>query len=234
MKQRFKVTGMTCAACSAGIQKTVGKMKGVYSAQVSLMGESMEVDFDEAAVNAEQIIGAVEGLGYGASIDDGLAMPECRASAEKSSAPDMTKSLKLRFLTSLCFLVPLLYFTMGHMFGAPLPWFWEEPVNFALVQLVFTTPVLFINFAFFKSGIKAAIKRVPNMDTLVSLGSAASYLYSLVVMFIIGVSDGERAMDLAMNNLFFESAAMILTLVTLGKWLESRSKKRRAKKWKSS
>ena len=119
MKQRFKVTGMTCAACSAGIQKTVGKMKGVYSAQVSLMGESMEVDFDEAAVNAEQIIGAVEGLGYGASIDDGLAMPECRASAEKSSAPDMTKSLKLRFLTSLCFLVPLLYFTMGHMFGAP-------------------------------------------------------------------------------------------------------------------
>ncbi len=226
MKQRFKVTGMTCAACSAGIQKTVGKMKGVYSAQVSLMGESMEVDFDEAAVNAEQIIGAVEGLGYGASIDDGLAMPECRASAEKSSAPDMTKSLKLRFLTSLCFLVPLLYFTMGHMFGAPLPWFWEEPVNFALVQLVLTTPVLFINFAFFKSGIKAAIKRVPNMDTLVSLGSAASYLYSLVVMFIIGVSDGERAMDLAMNNLFFESAAMILTLVTLGKWLESRSKKK--------
>ncbi|HIY96723.1 MAG TPA: heavy metal translocating P-type ATPase [Candidatus Borkfalkia excrementigallinarum] len=226
MKQRFKVTGMTCAACSAGIQKTVGKMKGVHSAQVSLMGESMEVDFDEAAVTAEQIIGAVEGLGYGASIDDGLAMPECRASAEKSSAPDMTKSLKLRFLTSLCFLVPLLYFTMGHMFGAPLPWFWEEPVNFALVQLVFTTPVLFINFAFFKSGIKAAIKRVPNMDTLVSLGSAASYLYSLVVMFIIGVSDGERAMDLAMNNLFFESAAMILTLVTLGKWLESRSKKK--------
>lgn len=226
MKQRFKVTGMTCAACSAGIQKTVGKMKGVHSAQVSLMGESMEVDFDETAVSAEQIIGAVEGLGYGASIDDGLAMPECRASAEKSSAPDMTKSLKLRFLTSLCFLVPLLYFTMGHMFGAPLPWFWEEPVNFALVQLVLTTPVLFINFAFFKSGIKAAIKRVPNMDTLVSLGSAASYLYSLVVMFIIGVSDGERAMDLAMNNLFFESAAMILTLVTLGKWLESRSKKK--------
>ena len=226
MKQRFKVTGMTCAACSAGIQKTVGKMKGVHSAQVSLMGESMEVDFDETAVSAEQIIGAVEGLGYGASIDDGLAMPGSKSSVEQSPAPDMTKSLKLRFLMSLCFLVPLLYFTMGHMFGAPLPWFWEEPVNFALVQLILTTPVLFINFAFFKSGIKAAIKRVPNMDTLVSLGAAASYLYSLVVMFIIGVSDGERAMDLAMNNLFFESAAMILTLVTLGKWLESRSKKK--------
>lgn len=232
MEQHFKVTGMTCAACSAGIQKTVGKMNGVKKAEVSLMGESMAVDFDENTVSAGQIIAAVEGLGYGASIDDGSALPQPQENiAEKSESgfAAAAKNLKTRFLASLCFLVPLMYFTMGHMFGAPLPYFWnphESAMNFALVQLILTTPVLFINFAFFRSGVKAAIKRVPNMDTLVSLGSAASYLYSLVVMFIIGVSDGERAADLAMNNLFFESAAMILTLVTLGKWLEARSKKK--------
>ena len=232
MEQHFKVTGMTCAACSAGIQKTVGKMKGVNRAEVSLMGESMAVDFDENTVSVGQIIAAVEGLGYGASIDDGSALPKPQeniAARSESGFAAAAKNLKTRFLASLCFLVPLMYFTMGHMFGAPLPYFWnphESAMNFALVQLILTTPVLFINFAFFRSGVKAAIKRVPNMDTLVSLGSAASYLYSLVVMFIIGVSDGERAADLAMNNLFFESAAMILTLVTLGKWLEARSKKK--------
>ena len=232
MEQHFKVTGMTCAACSAGIQKTVGKMKGVNKAEVSLMGESMAVDFDENTVSAEQIIAAVESLGYGASIDDGSALPKPQENAAEKSESGFAaaaKNLKTRFLASLCFLVPLMYFTMGHMFGAPLPYFWNphtSAMNFALVQLVLTTPVLFINIAFFKSGVKAAFKRVPNMDTLVSLGSAASYLYSLVVMFIIGVSDGERAAELAMNNLFFESAAMILTLVTLGKWLEARSKKK--------
>lgn len=232
MKQNFKVTGMTCAACSAGIQKTVGKMNGVKKAEVSLMGESMAVDFDENTVSVGQIVAAVEGLGYGASIDDGSALPQPQENIAKKSESGFAaaaKNLKTRFLASLCFLVPLMYFTMGHMFGAPLPYFWnphESAMNFALVQLILTTPVLFINFAFFRSGVKAAIKRVPNMDTLVSLGSAASYLYSLVVMFIIGVSDGERAADLAMNNLFFESAAMILTLVTLGKWLEARSKKK--------
>lgn len=232
MEQHFKVTGMTCAACSAGIQKTVGKMQGVEKAEVSLMGECMTVDYDEKEVTAEQIVSAVEGLGYGASIDDGKVTASSGKETAKESGNSFAaaaKNLKTRFLASLCFLVPLLYFTMGHMFGAPLPYFWaphHSAINFALVQLVLTTPVLFINAAFFRSGVKAAFKRVPNMDTLVSLGSAASYLYSLVVMFVIGVSDSETAASLAMNNLFFESAAMILTLVTLGKWLEARSKKK--------
>ena len=228
MEQKFKVTGMTCAACSAGIQKTVGKLNGVRSADVSLMGECMTVDYDETAITEGQIVDAVVGLGYGASADDGSlsAVSEAPSSAIKANSFGAeAKKLKMRFFVSLGFLIPLMYLTMlHHMAGAPLPFFWdmhESPQNFALLQLLLTTPILFINFAFFKSGIRALFKRVPNMDTLVSLGSAVSYLYSVVVMFIMPYAD---AHELAMNDLFFESAAMVLTLVTLGKWLEARSK----------
>lgn len=227
MEQRFSVTGMTCAACSAGIQKTVGRMDGVRKAEVSLMGECMTVDYDETVVDEGKIISAVEGLGYGASVADGSAERAPEKERKANSFGEEAKRLKVRFFVSLGFLVPLMYLTMlHHMAGAPLPFFWdmhESPQNFALLQLLLTTPVLFINFAFFRSGIKALFKRVPNMDTLVSLGSAVSYLYSVVVMFVMPYAD---AHELAMNNLFFESAAMVLTLVTLGKWLEARSKSR--------
>lgn len=227
MEQRFSVTGMTCAACSAGIQKTVGRMDGVRKAEVSLMGECMTVDYDETVVDEGKIISAVEGLGYGASVADGSTERAPEKERKANSFGDEAKKLKVRFFVSLGFLVPLMYLTMlHHMAGAPLPFFWdmhESPQNFALLQLLLTTPVLFINFAFFRSGIKALFKRVPNMDTLVSLGSAVSYLYSVVVMFVMPYAD---AHELAMNNLFFESAAMVLTLVTLGKWLEARSKSR--------
>ena len=225
MEQKFKVTGMTCAACSAGIQKTVGKLEGVRSASVSLMGECMDVDYDESLVDADKIVSAVEGLGYGARVDD---VSDSRALRKKANSfGEEAKKLKVRFFASLCFLVPLMYFTMAHMFGAPLPFFWdphESAQNFALMQLLLTTPTLFINFAFFKSGVRALFKRVPNMDTLVSLGAAVSYLYSVVVMFVMPFAADAHA--LAMEDLFFESAAMVLTLVTLGKWLEARSKSR--------
>ena len=230
MEQKFKVTGMTCAACSAGIQKTVGKLEGVRSASVSLMGECMEVDYDESAVGADEIVSAVEGLGYGARVDDGSAQPAQAEQKKANSFGEEAKKLKVRFFASLCFLVPLMYFTMAHMFGAPLPFFWdphESAQNFALMQLLLTTPVLFINFAFFTSGVRALCKRVPNMDTLVSLGSAVSYLYSVVVLFVMPFEqDAPARARLAMEDLFFESAAMVLTLVTLGKWLEARSKSR--------
>ncbi len=226
MQQKFKVTGMTCAACSAGIQKRVGEMQGVRRADVSLMGECMEVDYDESAVGADEIVRAVAALGYGASVDDGSpASP--RAEKKANSFGEEAKRLRARFFASLCFLLPLMYFTMAHMFGAPLPFFWdphESAQNFALMQLLLTTPVLFINFAFFTSGVRALCKRVPNMDTLVSLGSAVSYLYSVVVLFVMPFAQDAHA--LAMEDLFFESAAMVLTLVTLGKWLEARSKSR--------
>lgn len=218
---------MTCAACSAGIQKTVGKMAGVKSAEVSLMGECMTVDYDERTVTDREIADAVIALGYGAEPYKEGKKPAAEAGRRSNSFGEEAKILRKRFLVSLCFLVPLMYFTMAHMFGAPLPFFWdphESAENFALIQLLLTTPILFINFAFFKSGVRALLKRVPNMDTLVSLGSAVSYLYSVVVMFIFPFA--EDAHLLAMDNLFFESAAMVLTLVTLGKWLEARSKSR--------
>ena len=227
MEQRFSVTGMTCAACSAGIQKTVGRMDGVRKAEVSLMGECMTVDYDETVVDEGKIISAVEGLGYGASVAEGSTERAPEKERKANSFGDEAKKLKVRFFVSLGFLVPLMYLTMlHHMAGAPLPFFWdmhESPQNFALLQLLLTTPVLFINFAFFRSGIKALFKRVPNMDTLVSLGSAVSYLYSVVVMFVMPYAD---AHELAMNNLFFESAAMVLTLVTLGKWLQEQDGRR--------
>ena len=230
MEQKFDISGMTCAACSAGIQKTVNKLNGVKNAEVSLMGESMRAIFDESVITAEEIIKAVQSLGYGARVASDTPAGE-KTQREIPHIVDEAKKLRNRFLLSLIFLIPLMYFTMAHMLvNAPLPSFAEPAVNFALIQLILTTPILFINFAFFTSGIKAAIKRVPNMDTLVSLGSAASYIYSVVVMFIIGIrlNDGDMhaAHELSMNGLFFESAAMILTLVTLGKWLEARSKKK--------
>lgn len=229
MQQKFRITGMTCAACSAGIQKTVNKMEGVKHADVSLMGECMTVDYDEGALSADDIAAAVEKLGYGASAEGGaensLAASAPAREKRANSFGEEAKKLKLRFFVSLGFLVPLMYLTMlHHMAGAPLPFFWDmhkSPENFALLQLLLTTPVIFINFAFFKSGVRALVKSVPNMDTLVSLGSAVSYLYSIVVMFVMPFAD---AHELAMNDLFFESAAMVLTLVTLGKWLEARSK----------
>ena len=225
MVQKFHVTGMTCAACAAGIQKTVSQLPGVQKAEVSLMGECMTVDYDAAQMDASKLIASVESLGYGAMPEEGMtsqAVASVRSAADGQAT--QAHKLKVRFFASLCFLVPLLYFTMAHMFGAPLPWFWEIPSNFGLVQLLLSTPIVCINFAFFRSGVKAALKKVPNMDTLVSLGSAVAYIYSIVVLFLLPIQ--ENGMAFAMDSLFFESASMVLTLVTLGKWLEARSKKK--------
>lgn len=232
MEQRFKITGMTCAACAAGIQKTVRKLGGVEKADVSLMGECMTVSFDESRITADEICASVVSLGYGASPETGTEFAEGGAAKPKAAngfAED-AKRLKIRFIASACFLVPLLYVSMGSMLGAPLPACFSAhsyTMNFAVLQLVLTMPILFINNAFFRSGFRAAVKRVPNMDTLVSLGAGVAFLYSLVITFIIGVqTDNMTAHDLAMDNLFYESAATVLTLVTLGKWLEARSKRK--------
>ena len=200
MKKKYSVTGMTCTACSSGIERTVSKLKGVEACSVSLMGESMDVTFDETALSDGDIRAAVTLLGYGAY--------------DYGKAPQKKKKglmLKLRFWLSLVLLIPEMYLAMGHMIGLPVPEGW---LNYGL-QIGLTLAVLIINYRFFTSGVMAAIKLVPNMDTLVTLGAAASFLYSLVVAI---VSPG--------GHLFFESAAMIVTLVTLGKWLEDRSKAR--------
>ena len=203
LKKKYTVTGMTCAACSSGIEKTVCKLDGVERVSVSLMGESMEVEFDESKLSDERIRRAVTSLGYGA-YDYGAAP------AKKERA----LSLRVRFFLSLCLLLPEMYLAMGHMLGLPVPHgLWND-----ILQIALTLAVLAINFRFFTSGGKAVLKGVPNMDTLVSLGAAASFLYSFIMTVFY-----------SSQTLFYESAAMIVTLVTLGKWLEDMSKRRTGK-----
>lgn len=203
MNKKYQVGGMTCSACSAGIEKTVKKIEGVKSVSVSLMGKSMDVEFDENAVNDEIIVSAVQKLGYTIGSEIG------------ASKGGEASKLKKRFLISLIFLIPLLYFSMGGMYGLPVP---DLKINYT-VQFVLTVIVIAINFKFYTSGVRAVINRSPNMDTLVSLGSFAALCYSVVLTVLIysGVS-------VADSHAFYESAAMVVTLVTLGKWLEELSK----------
>ena len=205
MKEKFTVTGMTCSACSAGIERTLKKMDGIKSVEVSLMGESMNVEYDEAIVSREAIVAAVKELGYGATLFD---------AAEWKIQKPQTNTLKRRFFISLLFLIPLMYFSMGEMVGLPQP---SPTVNYT-VQLILTALITAVNFRFFTNGVKALLKRVPNMDTLVELGSAASFIYSLVLTIQVYAGKLHHA------HMFYESAAMILTLVTLGKWLEEKSR----------
>lgn len=220
MERIFDITGMTCAACAAHVEKAV-KGVGVENVSVNLLLNRMTVNSE---VGDGDIIAAVKAAGYGASVRGGNNKAE-----EKKT--DYSKTLLIRFLASIAFLIPLMYFSMGHMAGFPFGSLdpHKNPASFALIQLVLTTPVLIINGRFFVSGTRAVIKRGANMDTLVSLGSGAAYIYGIVTLFLINsyvsTGDAHGAMKLA-TSLFFESSAMILTLVTLGKFLEAKSKGR--------
>ncbi len=218
MVKRYDITGMTCSACSSGIERSVGKLNGVKIVEVSLMGKSLKVEFDENILSEEIIFSTVKSLGYGI-FEAGTTI--------KKSENNSDKQLFIRFIISLCLLVPLMYVSMGHMFGAPIPQFLNPHYGnarwFALYQAVISSIIIGVNYKFFKNGAVAVFKRVPNMDTLVALGSGISFIYSLVltVFIFLGYDAESNAM-----NLHFESAAMILALVTVGKWLEEKSKKK--------
>ena len=219
MNKTYAVTGMTCSACSSGIERVVGKMDGVNKVEVSLMGKCMTVDYDESAVTEQAIFDAVKSLGYG-------VYREGEQPQGKEVARD--RQLFIRFIISLVLLIPLLYVSMGHMVGLPIGLLDPSlnPQWFAFYQCILTAAVIGVNYKFFTSGAKALFKKVPNMDTLVSLGAGVSFIYSLVITVLIFVNpNGEGAHDYAMN-IYFESAATILTLVTVGKWLEEKSKRR--------
>ena len=228
MKQKFDVQGMTCAACSAHVEKAVCKVAGVDGVNVNLLGNSMVVDYDEGATDAGQIIHAVEEAGYGASlpaVKGVTAQPKQVNRMEEEAA-----GMKRRFLTSLIFLVPLFYIAMGHMMGWPLPAFFHDPGNVfvvALIQFLLTLPIMYINDKYYKVGFKTLWHRSPNMDSLIALGSAAAVIYGVAALFQIawGLGHGDQVrVDRWSMDLYFESAGMILTLITLGKWLETRSK----------
>ena len=230
--EQYNVTGMSCAACSARVEKAVSKVPGVTSCSVSLLTNSMGV---EGTADPAQVIAAVEEAGYGATEKRaaGLERPQASASsvsaAEDSLKDRETPRMKRRLITSLCFLIPLMYFSMGHMmWNWPVPSFLEgNHVAMGLIQLLLTTAVMVINQKFFISGFKGLIHRAPNMDTLVALGAGASYGYSLYALF--AMTDAQMRGSAAeimsyMHEFYFESAAMILTLITVGKMLEARSK----------
>ncbi len=227
--EQYTVTGMSCAACSARVEKAVSQVPGVTSCSVSLLTNSMGV---EGTANVADIEKAVENAGYHATLKSGDVQTKIagNTSADEEFLKDKeTPILKKRLIASLCFLLPLMYFSMGHMM-----WSWPVPsvfegnhVSMGLLQLLLTTIVMVINQKFFINGFKGLIHKAPNMDTLVALGSSASYVYSVYALF--AMTDAQMHMDMDavmgyMHEFYFESAAMILTLITVGKMLEARSK----------
>ena len=221
---KFDVTGMSCAACSARVEKAVAKVEGVSQCAVNLLTNSMQV---EGSASAEAIIAAVEAAGYGASVHDAAAAPA--KTEEKNPADADRAALRRRLIASLAFLLPLMYVSMGHMmWGFPLPSFLaSDHVAMGLIQLLLTAAVMVVNQKFFVSGTRGLLHRAPNMDTLVALGAAAAFGYSTVALFAMSnaQSRGDTAAVMEyMEEFYFESAAMILTLITVGKLLEARSK----------
>lgn len=224
MELKFDITGMTCAACSARVEKVTGKVSGVSKAEVNLLAGKMVVDADNADV-AELIIAAVQNAGYGAT-QSGKTEPT------KPIVNTDLRQMKQRIVGSAVCLVVLMYFTMGHMVGLPVPdWYHgaENAVVAALLQLFLTLPVIYLNRSYYIKGGKALYNRAPNMDSLIAVGSGAAMIYGIVALFVMAYASGHGQWD-AVNqyreNLYFESAAMILTLITLGKFLEARAKGR--------
>ena len=217
--EQYDVTGMSCAACSARVEKAVSGVPGVTSCSVSLLTNSMGV---EGSAESSAIIKAVEQAGYGASLK-GSAKSADHSSEEEQLTDRETPKLKKRLIASLGFLIVLMYFSMAHtMWGAPVPAFFENnPLSIAILQMILAAIVMVINQKFFISGFKAVWHKAPNMDTLVAMGSAASFVWSVIVLF--QMTSSSMAGHL-LHELYFESAAMILALITVGKMLEARSK----------
>lgn len=226
MKQKFDVTGMTCSACSAHVEKSVSKLEGVQCVNVNLLQNSMVVEYDDNALGTTDIIHAVESGGYGASVQGETKTQE----TPKNVAAEEMHHMKRRLIASFCFLIPLFYISMGHMMGAPLPAILlgdENVMIFALTQLFLTIPVLIINKKYFVVGFKALWNKAPNMDSLIALGSAASVVYSVFAIYSMAYAMGHGDLMTAHHygmELYFESVAMILTLITVGKYMETRSK----------
>ncbi len=214
MKQKFKITGMTCSACSARVEKTAKAVAGVQNAEVNLLTGTMVAEYDPTQTNFDTIVNAIEAVGFGATeyVFENTIQQQAKAEI---------KAMRRRFIWSLIFLLPLMALSMQHMLGYPLPSVFYNPLIMAVAQGVLTTPILVLNRRYFSNGFKNLVKGAPNMDTLVALGSSASYLYSIYILVRIALK-----LEITGGHLYFESAGMILTLITLGKLLEMLSKGR--------
>lgn len=222
MKQKFDIIGMSCSACSTHIDKAVRQIDGIYDVNVNLLNNSMAVEYDEEKVNQSLIMKTVEDAGYKALIE----------SHKEIVSKDESHQKKKSLIYSFIFLIPLFYISMGHMMGAPLPSFLlgnENVMVFALSQLFLTLPIMYLNRGYFQRGFRSLWNKSPNMDTLIAMGSSAAAIYSIYAIFMMGYCLGHGQINEAhhyMMQLYFESAGMILTLISLGKYLESRSKKK--------
>lgn len=242
-KIKFNITGMTCSACSSHVQRAVEKLEGAAEVQVNLLTNSMSVNYDEAILGTDKIIEAVEKAGYGASLADSLKNSSSnknsadvagKTSGSRSFQNDAAKlerdKIKKRLILSLVFMIPLFYVSMGHMASLPIPHFLhgiENALIFSFTQFLLALPVLIINKKFFTGGFKAFLNKAPNMDSLVAVGSGAALIYGIFAIYKMAYGMGHGDMEtvrLFAGDLYFESAAMILTLVSLGKFLEANAK----------
>lgn len=225
MKQKFDVMGMTCSACSAHVEKSVKGLSGINDVNVNLLQNTMVVDFDDSKLKEDDIIKAVVDGGYNAIVK-GKTQPNVEAK-EVTSEID---SMKFRLIVSFAFLIPLMYISMGHMMGFPLPSFFhgtQNAVTFAFTQLLLTIPIVYVNRKYYIVGFKTLFKGSPNMDSLIAIGSSAAIVYGIFAIYNIGYGLGHNDIDMVSHysmDLYFESAAMILALITCGKYLEAKSK----------
>lgn len=246
MKERFDVAGMTCSACSSHVEKSVGKLTGVENVSVNLLTNSMQVEFDENKLDTAGIIKAVEDAGYGAAVKDGHAKSGTKTSGQSdsqennglSAVEQNVKNMKKRLIVSLIFWIPLMYVSMGHMIyqwlNIPMPPFTmnflhgnENAITYAFTQFLLLLPILIANQKYFKNGFKTLWHRSPNMDSLIAIGAGAAILYGIFAIYRIGYAMGHGDMMVVhqyAHDLYFESAGTILTLITIGKYLETKSK----------
>ncbi len=225
MKQKFNVTGMSCAACSAHVEKSVKGVDGVSRCDVNLLANSMVVEYDETKTDTSSIIQAVEQGGYGASV-----FGSKNEEKKENTIEDELKKMKFRLISSFVFMIPLFYISMGHMMNWPLPDFFlgtENAMTFALTQFLLALIVIRINEHYFINGFKSLFNKSPNMDSLIAVGSGAAMIYGIYAIYKIGIAQGlhdlETVHHLSMD-LYFETSATILALINLGKYLEARSK----------
>ena len=231
LKEKYNITGMSCAACSAKVERVVGKIEGVENVSVNLLTNSMQVEYKEDKLSSNDIIKNIADAGYGASLATATKQKKEEKSIKKTN-DDAIASMKFRLKVSIVFLAILMYFSMGSMIGLPLPKFLSgegNPVGFALTQLLLVLPVMYVNRKYYISGFKSLFHLSPNMDTLIAVGTVAAFTYGVIAIYVMGYALNNADMHTVTEyrmNLYFESVSMILTLITLGKFFETGSKAR--------
>ncbi len=234
-KEKFNIQGMTCSSCQAHVEKAVNKLKGIKTANVNLLSNNMIVEYDENKVSTGEIIKSVIDAGYGATIEENSRE---KKQSKSNNNEDIIKSMKKRLIISVGFLIPLMYISMNHMlnewFGLPIPQIIinlfhgiENAITFGFTQLLLLLPIVYVNRNYFITGFKRLLKGSPNMDSLIAIGSGASIIYGIVAIYTMGYGLGHGNTELVnkfLMDIYFESAGTILTLITVGKYLETKSK----------